>query len=170
MKQALLLDKNYMALSLVDWKKAIKLMVKGKAEPVTLEKTVASIKGATKSYGIPSILRLLVVVPWKAHQGRLKFSRRSMLIRDGHKCQYCGTRVGKNASVDHVMPKSRGGKTDFLNCVTSCKNCNNKKADRTPEEAKMRLLSVPKRPTFMNLYKHYIANPPDEWRDYLIGM
>lgn len=169
MKQALLLDKNYMAISIVDWKKAIKLMIKGKAEPVILEKAVANISGATKSYVIPSILRLLVVVPWKAHQADVRFNRKTMLVRDNYECQYCGVRVGKDSSIDHVLPKSRGGKTNFVNCVTSCKSCNNRKADKTPDEANMLLITNPKKPAFLTLYKYYFTKPPKEWQDYLIG-
>lgn len=168
--RTLLLDRNYMALSLVPWKKAIKLMVKGKAEPVPGSNPVRDIQGGESVYEIPSIIRLLVVIPWRAHIGRTRFSRKNVLIRDSHECQYCGIRVGKNATIDHVMPKSRGGKTDYLNCVTSCKDCNNVKADRTPEEARMVLLNKPKKPNFTSLYKHHLENPPIEWGDYIIGL
>jgi 5-methylcytosine-specific restriction endonuclease McrA len=171
MQRALLLDRNYMALSVVPWKKAVKLMVKGKAEPVAGSDTVRQVKGAESDFDIPSIIRLLVVIPWKAHMGRMKFSRKNVLIRDAHKCQYCGIRVGKAAStIDHVIPKSRGGKTDYANCVTCCKNCNNDKADRTPVEANIKLIQKPKKPTFLTLYRHFLENPPEEWCDYIIGL
>lgn len=171
MQRALLLDRNYMALSVVPWKKAVKLMVKGKAEPVVGSDIVYQIKGADSNFDIPSIIRLLVVIPWKAHMGRMKFSRRNMIIRDEHSCQYCGIRVGKSAStIDHVIPKSRGGKTNYANCVTCCKTCNNSKANKTPVEANMRLNKLPKKPTFLTLYKNFLENPPEEWCDYIIGL
>lgn len=170
MQRALLLDKNYMALSLVPWQRAVTLMVKGKAEPVAGSGVVREVKGSSSNFSVPSIIRLLVTIPWRAHMGRLKFTRKSMLIRDGHMCQYCGVKVGKTATMDHVIPRSRGGKTDYKNCVTCCKACNNAKGDKTPTEAKMKLLSKPKRPTFLTLYKHYIDNHPEEWSDYIIGL
>lgn len=170
MQRALLLDRNYMVLALVPWKKAVKLMVKGKAEAVQGSGSVADIQAASEKFSVPSILRLLVVIPWKAHMGRMRFTRKNVMIRDNNECQYCGIKVGKNASIDHVIPRSRGGKTDYTNCVACCKSCNNFKADRTPKEARMVLRTKPKRPTFMALYKHYLNNPPDEWCDYIIGL
>ncbi len=174
MQRALLLDRNYMVLSLVSWKKAVKLMVKGKAEPVQGSSSVASVQGVDSKFNVPSILRLLVVIPWKAHMGRMRFTRKNVLVRDNHSCQYCGIGVGKgkskNTSIDHVIPRSRGGKTDYANCVTCCKNCNNKKADKTLKEVGMILMSKPRKPTFMSLFKHYLKSPPDEWGDYIIGL
>lgn len=169
-QRTLLLDRNYMALSLVPWKKALKLMVKGKAEPVPGSNSVRDVRGGENVYEVPSIIRLLVIIPWRAHIGRIRFSRKNILIRDGNICQYCGIRVGKSATIDHVIPKSRGGKTDYLNCVTSCRDCNNVKADRTPEEAKMILNKKPKKPNFTSLYRYYLDNPPEEWGDYIIGL
>ena len=171
MSKALLLDRNYMALSLVPWKKAVKLMVKGKAEAVPGSGQVRTITGAEDDFEIPSIIRLLVVIPWKAHMGRMKFSRKNVVVRDNHLCQYCGIRVGKSAcTIDHIVPRSRGGKTDYINCVTCCKTCNNYKADKTPTEAKMKLLQKPKKPTFLTLYRHFLENPPEAWCDYIIGL
>lgn len=173
MQRALLLDRNYMALSVVSWKKAVKLMVKGKAEAVDAGGTSvsASVRHGSGTFRIPTVIRLLTVIPWKAHMGRIKFSRRNMLVRDNHECQYCGVHVGKNtATVDHVIPRSKGGKTDYNNCVTSCKDCNNVKGDRTPREANMTLRNKPRKPTFLMLYRHYLKNPPAEWSDFIIGL
>lgn len=172
MQRALLLDRNYMALSVVPWQKAVKLIVKGKAEPVEVEvEKISTVRHASGQFTIPSILRLVTVIPWKAHMGRMRFSRRNMLIRDNHECQYCGIRVGKQSTtIDHVIPQSRGGRTDYLNCVTSCKTCNNQKSNRTPQEAGMKLRNRPRRPTFLALYKHHLKNPPNEWGDYIIGL
>lgn len=171
MQRALLLDRNYMALSVVPWRKAVKLMVKGKAEPVAGSGIVREVQSASSKFQVPSIIRLLVVVPWKAHMGRMKFSRKNVVIRDNSCCQYCGNKLGKGSgTIDHVKPRSRGGKTDYLNCVLCCKSCNNIKADRTPEQSGMRLLQKPRKPTFMSLYRHHLTSPPDEWCDYIIGL
>jgi len=174
MQRALLLDRNYMALSVVPWKKAIKLMVKGKAEPVESmtdeDNNSYYVKHGEGTFRVPSIIRLLVVIPWRAHMGRMRFSRKNMMIRDNNECQYCSKKVGKAATIDHVVPRSKGGKTDYQNCVTSCKDCNNTKAARLPLEAGMKLSKVPKKPTFLTMYKHHLSNTPEEWADYIIGL
>lgn len=170
MQKALLLDRNYMALSVITWKRAVTLMAKGKVEAVS-EKYAAVINSATTSIKVPSILRLVTTVPWRAHQGRMKFSRKHVMLRDNHECQYCSAHLGKSSgTIDHVLPSSKGGKTDYLNCVACCKECNNKKGDRTPSEAGMTLKRKPRKPTFLSLYRHYMVNPPEEWNDYIIGL
>jgi 5-methylcytosine-specific restriction endonuclease McrA len=170
MQKALLLDRNYMAISVITWKRAITLMMNGKVEAVS-ETYSAIIPTSGKLVNIPSILRLIASIPWKAHQSRMKFSRKHVMLRDNRECQYCKSNLGKNSgTIDHVIPSSRGGKSEYTNCVASCKNCNNQKANRTPAEAKMTLLKKPRKPTFLSLYRHYINNPPPEWNDYIIGM
>lgn len=171
MQSALLLDRNYMALSIVTWKKAVKLIVKGKAEAVDSESFISSISYSSGIFNIPAVIRLVNIIPWRAHMKSMRFNRRNMLIRDNNECQYCGIKVGKNAAtIDHVVPTSKGGPTDYLNCVTSCKKCNNVKRDRTPAQASMALLNKPKKPTFHMLYRHYLNNPPQEWKTFIIGM
>jgi 5-methylcytosine-specific restriction endonuclease McrA len=170
MQQALLLDRNYVALSIVPLRKAVKLLVKGKAEPVCGTKACSIIKSVTGNFVVPTIIRLLVVIPWRAHIGIVRFSRKNVISRDGGECQYCGTKIGKHATIDHILPQSRGGKSDYINCVASCHDCNNKKADRTPEEAGMKLKQKPKKPTFLSLYKSFLQNPPEEWCTYIMGL
>lgn len=82
---------------------------------------------------------------------RPKISRLGVFIRDAFRCQYCGQKFSyKNLTIDHVVPRSRGGKTEWSNVVTACNSCNIKKGDRTPEEARMLLLKEPKIP-FVNV-------------------
>lgn len=174
MQNALLIDKNYMALSIIPWRKAVKLLVKGKAEPIhgsDEDMRTISISTGDGAFNLPSIIRLVVTIPWRAHKSRLKFSRRNVMIRDNNECQYCGDRLGRTGgTIDHVVPRAHGGQTSYLNCVACCRACNNYKADRTPEQAGMRLRSKPKRPTFMVMYRHYLERYyPEEWADYIIG-
>ena len=172
MHRALLVDKNYMALSIIPWRKAVKLLVKGKAEPVHGEiAEIMSVGTGESSYSIPSIIRLVVSIPWRAHKSRMKFSRKNVMVRDNNECQYCGVKLGKTGgTIDHVMPRAKGGQTSYTNCVASCRACNNYKADRTPEGAGLKLRSKPKRPTFMVMYRHYLERYyPEEWADYIIG-
>lgn len=163
--RTLLLDKNCMALSLVTWRRAIKLLISGKAEAID-DNVATKIRGLNGIFVVPTILKLVTSVPWVAHRKKLNFTRRNMMARDQNTCQYCGKKVGKNASIDHVIPKSKGGSTDYRNCVTCCKTCNNLKADKTPEEAGMKLMKKPKRPTLISIFGQ--LGVPEEWKDYLL--
>lgn len=83
-------------------------------------------------------------------QPRVVFSRRNIFKRDHYTCQYCGARPKlPELTIDHVIPRSRGGKSAWINCVVSCRHCNEKKGNRTPVEAKMRLAHEPKRPAWL---------------------
>jgi 5-methylcytosine-specific restriction endonuclease McrA len=166
---SLLLDRNYMALSIVPWKRAVKLLVKGKAEVVESGKELGKVRCTSGTFNVPSIIRLTVNVPYRSRSGKSGFSRKNVLLRDDYLCSYCGVKVSKNASIDHVLPKSRGGKTTYLNCVTCCKKCNGLKGNRTPEEARMVLLKKPRNPSFFNLYRNYLVNAPEKWKEYIIG-
>ena len=173
-QHALLLDRNYIALSVVTARKAIKLIVKGKAEAVQGFKNKVSsigVKVVGGEFCVPTILRLLVSIPWRAHEDRIRFSRKNIYMRDNEECQYCGTKVSRGScTIDHVIPKSRGGETNYNNCVLCCKECNNFKANKTPSEAGIKLIKKPKRPSFFILYKFHSNNHPDEWKDYVIGL
>lgn len=170
MHKALLIDRNYMALAIIPWQKVVKLLVKGKAEGIDSEKDI-TVKTGSGAFSIPSVIRLLVTIPWRAHKSRLKFSRRNVMIRDEYKCQYCDIKLGKQGgTIDHVIPRARGGQTTYTNCVASCKECNNKKADKTPEQVGLKLEIKPKRPGFTTLYRHYLQDySPKEWSYYIIG-
>ena len=171
MHRALLIDRNYMALSIIPWKKAVRLLVKGKAEAVETG-NYTNIKTGSGAFNMPSIVRLLVTIPWKAHKNRLKFSRKNVMIRDNYTCQYCDSKLGRQGgTIDHVVPKARGGQTSYSNCVASCTACNNKKADKTLEQVGFVLKEKPKRPGFITLYRHYLKEySPHEWADYIIGL
>jgi 5-methylcytosine-specific restriction endonuclease McrA len=169
-QRALLLDKNYVALSIVTLRKAIKLMVNGKAEPVCDVRVVTKVQHCNGQFIVPSVLRLLTTVPWKAHMGHSRFSRRNVIVRDNNECQYCGKKVTKNATIDHVIPVSRGGKSEYTNCVTSCHDCNNNKANKTPSEAGLKLKHKPKNPSFLTANRTFLDNPPDEWKIYIMGL
>ena len=168
MDRALLLDRNYMAISIIPLRRAVTLMVKGKAEPVS--EKAAIIKTGSGFFKVPSIIRLLTVVPYRAYMGKTRFSRKNVMVRDSFECQYCAEYLGKHkGTIDHIIPRSRGGVSDYTNCVACCKECNAKKADKTPDEAGLKLRTNPRRPSFIALYKFYLKNTPEEWSDYLIG-
>ena len=97
---------------------------------------------------------------------RVTFSRQNLYRRDRHTCQYCGTQpLARERTIDHVVPRSQGGRTDWKNCVLACSKCNLRKADRTPEQAKMPLLRTPAQPLWRDL--HDAEAPPSEvWRPF----
>jgi 5-methylcytosine-specific restriction endonuclease McrA len=146
MTQVILLNYDYAPISIVSLRKALKLLVKERAEIV--KTTTIKIH---ENFCIPKVIRLLKSVAFffKRH---LPFSKHNVFVRDGFHCVYCGKEMtDKHCTIDHVLPSSRGGKNDFMNTVTSCYSCNNRKNDRTPEEAGMKLLKHPKIPTLMDL-------------------
>jgi 5-methylcytosine-specific restriction endonuclease McrA len=106
-------------------------------------------------------LIFFVKVPFK----KIILSRKNILRRDGHRCQYCGT--SSNLTVDHMMPRSRGGEDTWENLVTACIKCNNKKGDRTPEESKLSLRIRPKRPSHITFIKNFAGKVDDTWKPYL---
>jgi 5-methylcytosine-specific restriction endonuclease McrA len=144
MTQCVLLNADYSFLNLVNWKRAMCLVAKGKVQVLKQsERFIRDAGGALIK--IPAVMRLIKLIR-VLYRNRVPFSKRNVLARDGFQCAYCGTRKEK-LTVDHIIPKSRGGKTDFENCVASCRPCNNKKGNRTPSEVPMFLKVKAYQPT-----------------------
>jgi len=145
--QTVVLNADYTYLNTVPWQRAVKLLMLEKAEALKeADRTICN-SDKTCVLKVPLVLKLVRMVK-TVYRNKVPWSRKNMFIRDGHICQYCGTK--EHLSMDHVLPSSRGGKTNFLNCVTSCKHCNIiKKRDRTPEEAGMKLMKQPHEPTII---------------------
>lgn len=149
MPQILLLNKDNQPLQYTSWKRAVVLLLKGKAE---VEEKIKRIEDYIKvgEYYIPKCIRLKeqMAIPTK----ELPFSRTNIFKRDNYTCQYCGRHLEKDElTIDHVFPKSRFGPDIWENLVTCCKECNQKKANKTPKEAHMKLLKRPVRPTIDDL-------------------
>lgn len=167
MEPALLLNATYEPIKIISWKKAITLVFLGKAE--MLERYDRVIHTTSTTYALPSVLRLLnrVRVPRKPVQ----FSRGNVYRRDGYTCQYCDVSFSPSElTFDHVMPRSRGGETSWVNIVTSCKECNRIKGDRTPAEAGMPLVKTPREPRWSPFAlggAHADGNLHELWRPYL---
>lgn len=119
---------------------------------------------------IPTVVRLKKPTPHTMID--VKFSRPRVYQRDGHKCQYCGEKKQvRDLNYDHVIPRSKGGPTNWTNIVTSCHVCNNRKRNRTPKEAGMKLIRKPRVPSSLPLVG-LIALPsivPEQWKFYLEG-
>ncbi|MDA0711151.1 MAG: HNH endonuclease, partial [bacterium] len=142
--------------------RAIVLVFRGRAEIV--ESLDISIHSVSRHFPIPSVVRLdfYVRLPSKP----LALSKRNVLRRDGHQCQYCGSRRGP-FSIDHVLPRAHGGKDTWENLVCSCHGCNNKKGDRSPGEAGLVLNRKPRTPHHVAFIRHYVGVPDQRWRPYL---
>ncbi|MGK7940625.1 MAG: HNH endonuclease [Crocosphaera sp.] len=165
MGKVLVLNASYEPLNITSWRRAVVLLIKGKAEQ--LENNERLIYA---DFRLPSVIRLrhYVRVPYK----EIPLTRRNILERDRHTCQYCGYK-GEQLTLDHVLPRSRGGGDTWENLVTACVRCNVKKGNRTPKEAQMTLRHTPRRPYSslqFELVKHTRGNLNQEWRKYIIGI
>ena len=134
-----------------------------KAEIVE-ERTNAAIRSVRGRYPFPSVIRLSAYlrVPFK----KIELSRKNILRRDGMRCNYCG-KTSSPLTVDHIIPRSRGGNDTWENLTCACVKCNNKKGNRTPDEANMRLITTPKKPHHVLFLKHYLGKVDETWRPYL---
>jgi len=161
-----LLNITYEPLKIIDWKKALNLLFLGKVE--VLEEYDKEIHSVSFTIKLPAVVRLLKMIKWRKKP--VKFSRQNIYIRDNYSCQYCGRKLSpEELTYDHVIPKSKGGKTEWENIVTCCPECNRKKGGRTPTEAGMKLLKKPTRPKWLPAIRIKIGykNIPQSWRDYL---
>ncbi len=144
MTQCVLLNADYTFLNVVHWKRAVCLLAKGKVEVVKdSAKIVKSSSGAVLK--IPAVMRLIKLIRTIYRTG-VAFCKKNVLIRDGFQCAYCGSNKFK-LTIDHIIPKSRGGKSTFENCVASCKCCNTKKGNQLPSQVNMFLKVQPRQPT-----------------------
>ncbi len=115
---------------------------------------------------LPSVVRLLYYVR-RASRQRVALTRKNVLLRDRYTCAYCGERDGATMTVDHVEPKSRGGRSTWANLVACCSPCNGRKRDRTPVEAGMPLRVKPREPRSIPWAAVKRHTMPDEWAKYL---
>ncbi len=99
---------------------------------------------------------------------KLSFSKNQLFRRDQNACQYCGVKPGvRGLTIDHVLPRSRGGKTSWQNCVASCARCNTKKGNKTPEEAHLKLLNPPYQPNWLESFSIQGAHFEEDWKRFM---
>ncbi|MCB0044880.1 MAG: HNH endonuclease [Caldilineaceae bacterium] len=165
-KQVLVLNASYEPLSLVSVRRAVVLLLREKAE--MLEATQQMLRSHHSAIPVPLVIRLVHYV--RLPHRRVPATRSAIMLRDAYTCQYCGETPGRNnLTVDHVLPRSRGGSHDWQNLTTACKRCNQKKGSLTPEEAGMALLRKPFEPSYVALV--LLSNPvaAERW-EMLMGM
>ncbi len=158
----LVLNRDYSAVSICSVKRAVILLHLQKAE---LVEGLANrwIRTSSAHHPWPSIVRLnlYVRIPYR----RIMLTRKNVIRRDGFRCQYCGSR--DRLTIDHVMPKSRGGRDIWENLVAACVPCNNRKGNRKPEEARMGLARKPFRPSHVMFIRDFVDSVDDGWKPYL---
>ena len=144
MERCVILNGDYTFLNVVDWKRAIRLMIKQKAEVLKFSnRPIRNSEGEVITY-VPLVMRLIKIIRM-IYKNKVPFTKKNVFVRDKYKCGYCGSK--NDLTIDHIIPSSRGGKNNFDNCITACRPCNNKKDRRTPSEAKMYLSHQPYAPT-----------------------
>ena len=159
----LVLNQSYEPLNLCRTRRAVVLVFRGKAE--VLENSRGELHSIDRAFQIPSVIRLVYMVSRPRHQRKL--SRFEVFSRDHYTCQYCG-RQTKDLTLDHVVPRRRGGQHTWENVVSACIPCNRRKGGRSPEEARMSLLRQPRAPRSDGFYvPHHLLNNHIEWQKYL---
>jgi 5-methylcytosine-specific restriction endonuclease McrA len=165
----LVLSALYEPLASVGWRPAMGLWLGGRVEVVESYRD-RLVRTVREAYPVPAVVRFREAM--RRRGPMIRFCRENVYARDQGRCQYCGLRLAKaRATFDHVIPRSTGGPTSWDNIVTACIPCNQRKANRTPEEAAMGLLSRPAEPryglTLCRLLIQRKGGIPDAWQAYL---
>jgi 5-methylcytosine-specific restriction endonuclease McrA len=168
-RKVLLLNASYEPLGTVGLPRAIRLVWKQSAEVVELDGDRV-LRSPNFVFPAPSVIRLIEYIDIRGRRRRASNQRASILARDRYRCQYCAVKgTAFDLTLDHILPRSRGGRTVAENLCVACKVCNQRKGDRTPEEARMPLLANPSALGY-GLEKsvmYYAARSRPEWRKYL---
>lgn len=161
--KVLVLNQSYEPISICSARKAIVLLLLNKAELI-YQRDNRFFRSVSTKLPLPSIIKLsrYIRVPFN----NIEPSRRNVLRRDDHKCQYCGKK-SLELTIDHIIPRSRGGADTWENLTTACIRCNNRKGNRTPEEANMPILSKPKKPNHIMFLRQAVSKIDDKWKPFL---
>lgn len=182
--KCLVLNADYAPLTIISWQKAMMWSFKYEnntrfgVEIIDFYKDDYILGSNNRKHPIPAIVK--AVRYFRSNYSRVKFSRKNLFIRDDHTCQYCSNKLEAHLlTYDHVIPKSawddqKSSPTNWTNIVTACSQCNRKKGNRTPKQAKMPLMNLPKEPVknikYLPITDHLFKikdQIPAEWLDYL---
>jgi 5-methylcytosine-specific restriction endonuclease McrA len=164
-RSVLVLNQNYEPLNVCNVRRAVILVLRGKAE--IIEPASRAIRSATMTHVLPSVIRLIQMV--KRPRPRVRLTRKEVFARDGWACVYCG-RATRELTLDHVLPRHRGGAHSWENLVSACKACNHRKAGRTPQEAHMMLPRDPAPPRVGMYYPFFqYLGTRETWRKFVPG-
>lgn len=162
LKKVLLLNSSYEPMTLCSAKKALTLLFLEKAETVEW-RDKDFIRSVNTKMKCPSIIRLRSKT--QTSRGKVQLNRKNIFKRDGFKCGYCGST--KDLTIDHIIPKSKGGKSTWENLVSACCSCNNKKDDKYYYEVGLKLRITPKVPNHIFFLREGIKKMEENWRPYL---
>lgn len=165
--RTLLLNSSYEPMRVVSWQKALVLWFQDKVEILEYHPIFA--RSVRSSFQLPSVLRLKIYVRPRS-LATIRFCRENVYIRDGFRCQYCAHEFpAKLLTLDHVVPVSKNGQKTWTNVVTACRSCNQRKANRTPDQANMPLLSQPRAPLWLPVVQVELRPEkiPETWLQYL---
>jgi 5-methylcytosine-specific restriction endonuclease McrA len=159
----LVLNSSYEPLNVVGLKRAVRLILSGKAEVV--HSTGKTIHSEVMAIPMPSVLRMLYYITHRRKS--VPLTKKNVLLRDDYTCGYCSVKGGREMTVDHINPRAKGGKSTWNNLVACCSRCNARKRDRTPEEAGMALRIKPHVPKYIPFVVVKRNTLPDEWGLYI---
>jgi len=154
MERVIVLNADYSFLNIVSWKKAMCILAKGKAEVIKYQEKI--VNTIDKTIRMPVVLRLIKLIR-TLFRTKVPFSKKNVMVRDGFRCMYCGA-TNVRLTIDHLIPKAKGGKSTFENCVTSCRECNHRKGDKLPSEIKMYPSKMPYQPTISQFLQEKMKN------------
>jgi 5-methylcytosine-specific restriction endonuclease McrA len=166
-KAVLVLNQNYEPLNVCNVRRAILLVFDGKAE--VLEEHPRLVHSATRAFPMPSVIRLVYLI--RRPRPRVKLTRREVFIRDAYTCQYCG-RQGHDLTIDHIVPRHRGGEHSWENLVSACKTCNHRKGGKTLAQARMALRTIPAEPragVYYTIERRLDTDLTETWQKFLPG-
>jgi 5-methylcytosine-specific restriction endonuclease McrA len=159
----LVLNQNYEPLNVCNQKRALVLVNRGKAE--VLEHGRAIFRSPSQTFMSPSVIRLVYLI--KRPRPKARLCRKEVFVRDNYTCQYCGVR-GRDLTIDHIIPRHKGGKHTWENLVSACRACNHRKGGKTLEEARMHLHKPPVQPRVSTYYiLHQYLHSQGEWRKFI---
>ncbi|MCJ7509224.1 MAG: HNH endonuclease [candidate division Zixibacteria bacterium] len=162
-ENVLVLNQNYEPLSVCSVRRAVVLLFLGKAQLIE-RRDGDMVRSISRAIPVPSVVRLGFYI--RVPQKRVLLTRKNIVKRDSHRCQYCGEAFG-SMTVDHITPKIYGGRDSWENLVCACIKCNNLKGNCSLEEAGMRLLRTPKRPNHITFIQQFIGIADNRWKRYL---
>jgi 5-methylcytosine-specific restriction endonuclease McrA len=158
----LLLNSTYEPLNVINVKRALRLLLTRKADPVEADGHV--VRSVSRSFALPVVVRLAYYV--RRPNQRVKFTKRTVLARDLHTCQYCGLQT-RDLTLDHVIPRTLGGETVWTNVVAACRKCNGSKGGRTLREVGLKLVRQPREPRFLPYLRLVRSSYQKTWDKYL---
>ena len=165
MDRVLKLSQSFEPIEIINWRRAVNLIFREKAE--IIKEYDKELHSTSRTIKMPAVVRL--IKGFKRPRKRVKFNTQNIILRDRFKCQYCGKKFSaSDLTKDHVVPRAQGGETTWDNIVACCTECNDKKRDRTPTQAKMKLKKYPTRPDWVPTIALHLSKVrvPDEWRDF----